>query len=125
MDFLNQFIQIALGRMIGGGTDAGIDQASVGAGGGGSWASAAQDIPQFINSVRSPDPTKSGEEQAQQVALAGAQGVGDYFTGGLVGMFRGFAEKHWPGTMDKLEHADRQINPLYKLFGHLMPGKSA
>lgn len=125
MDFISQFVNIGLSRMLGGGADMKTDSMfnSYGSGdylGAASYSSAIRDIPEIYNSIANADKSQSKEQQVQRGALAIGTAVGDIFTGGQVSRYRGLAQKYFPHQTRSLEKIDRTINPSYKWIADLL-----
>lgn len=145
MDFIQQFIAMALGRMTSGGTSAQADTSGIGGffgmgalGGaedsGSNWSgmggglnyhglglSSLQSVNMAYQNVE--DPNLTGRQKAQRVAEGVGKLVGDWYTGGNVSPFTNWMDTNHPEVRDWVEKIDLQLNPAVRLFGHLFKGK--
>lgn len=126
MDFLNKFIEIALGRLTGGSTTASADQSN--AGGlsqytsyHGIGLSSLESVKMAYDSTN--DENLSGREKGQRVTEGVYKLVGDWYTGGQVSPIMNNLDKNYPGVRSTVEKIDTNINPLANVFGRFFAPK--
>jgi len=86
-------------------------------------ASTAQNVVQTafdVKDILSSNASATDKAQAtkERVSLA----VADYYTGGFASKFAAFAEKHWPGTLEKIRKFDNKFDPVIRIIGSLFGG---